>query len=86
MEKKIRLFLVVISVFAVWACVPVPVTVDTTAPSYEGTYGYGYDDQPGYDEYGYGNDDYVDVPITYGEPVYYTPPISVDICLRLFYL
>ena len=84
MEKKIRLFLFVISVFAVWACVPVPVTVDTASPGYQGTYGYGYGDQPGYDEYGYGYDDYVDVPITYGEPVYYTPPISVTFAFDYF--
>jgi len=46
MEKKIRIFLFVISVFAVWACVPVPVPVETTSPGYGGTYGYG--DQSGY--------------------------------------
>ena len=37
------------------------------------------------DEYGYGyQNEYVDVPITYGEPMYYTPPVSVTFAFDYF--
>ena len=37
------------------------------------------------DEYGYGyQNEYVDVPITYGEPIYYTPPVSVTFAFDYF--
>ena len=72
MKRYIQLFLLFVVVFALGACIPVPVSVGTsTATVYEEPYDYGYDDQYGYE------DDYVDVPIVYGEPSYYTPPIVV---------
>jgi len=79
MKQYINYFLVFSIMFAFEACVPVPVPVGTsTATVYEEPYGYGYDDQYGYD------DDYVDVPIVYGEPIYYAPPVSVTFAYDYF--
>jgi hypothetical protein len=37
------------------------------------------------DEYGYGyENEYVDVPITYGEPMYYAPPVAVTFAFDYF--
>lgn len=77
MRKQLQACLLSIFVLAVYACIPVPVPVNTT-PTYETTYGYGtYDDSYGHD-YDYDYDEYVDVPIAYGEPIYYSPPITVS--------
>ncbi|MCX5849801.1 MAG: hypothetical protein NTW65_10170 [Deltaproteobacteria bacterium] len=78
MKKIMQVFLLFIFVFAVYACIPVPVYVSPSAPSYEQP--YSYDDQ-----YGAGYDDeYVDVPIVYGEPMYYAPPIAVTFAFDYF--
>ena len=71
MKKIMQMSLLFIFAFALNACIPVPVPVGTSSPGYEQPYDYGYDDQ--YDYY----DEYVDVPVVYGEPIYYAPPITV---------
>ena len=76
MKRIMQILLLFIVVFAVNACIPVPVPVATTAPGYEQP--YGYEDQYGYE------DEYVDVPIVYGEPMYYAPPIVVTFAYDYF--
>jgi len=82
MKKITQVFLLLIFIFAVNACIPVSVPVGTSSPGYEQPYGYGYgyDDQYDYDY----DDEYVDVPIVYGEPMYYTPPITVTFVFDYF--
>lgn len=81
MTRITQIFLLLIFVFAVASCIPAPVPVGAPSPGYEQQgYSYGYDDQQGY---GY-DDEYVDVPITYGEPCYYAPPIIVTFAFDYF--
>lgn len=68
MKKILQAFMLSFFVFAVYACIPVPVPVSTTT-TYETSGGYGY-----YDDYY----EYADVPIVYGQPMYYSPPIYVS--------
>ena len=58
MKRNMQILLVVLFVFTIAACIPVPVAVSPQSAVY-------------YDQYdsGYG-DEYVDVPIAYGEPYY----------------
>ena len=72
MKRNMQMLLLVLFVFTITACIPVPVAVSPQSAGYDDQYGYGYD------EYGSGyNDEYVDVPIAYGEPYYFAPPIVV---------
>lgn len=75
MKRFAQYFLLSIFVTALTACVPVPVVVDSQGTGYSQPV---YTDQYDYDDYGYGYDqDYYEVPVVYGEPVYYPPPVSV---------
>jgi len=60
-----QILLVVLFVFTIAACIPVPVAVSPQSAGYDDQYGSGY------------GDEYVDVPIAYGEPYYFAPPIVV---------
>ena len=72
MKRNMQILLLVFFVFTIAACIPVPVVVGPQSAGYDDQYGYGYD------EYGSGyGDEYVDVPIAYGEPYYFAPPIVV---------
>ena len=72
MKRNMQILLLFFFAFTVAACIPVPVAVSPQSAGYDDQYGYGYD------EYGSGYDDeYVDVPIVYGEPYYFAPPIVV---------
>ena len=66
MKRIIQILSLFFFVLMVYACIPVPVPVDSTPGGYQDEYGYGY-----------GYDDYIDVPIVYGEPCYYPPPVVV---------
>ena len=79
MKRNIQFLILFLMTLALSACVPVPVPVSTTTTSsaYEEPYDYG-------DDYGYGYDEYVEVPIEYGEPMYYAPPISVTFAFDYF--
>jgi hypothetical protein len=60
MKRNMRILLLVLFVFTIAACIPVPVVVGPQSAGYDDQYGYGYD------EYGSGyGDEYVDVPIAY---------------------
>lgn len=73
MKKYIQVFLLFVVVFTLDACVPVPIPVGTTTTTtYDQPYNYGYED------------DYVDVPIVYGEPMYYVPPVAVTFAFDYF--
>ena len=77
MKRKIQILMLFIFVLTISACVPVPVVV--------GPQDSGYNDQYGYDEYGSGYDNnYYDVPINYGEPCYYPPPVNVTFAFDYF--
>jgi len=77
MKRKIQILMLFIFVFTISACVPVPVVV--------GPQDSGYNDQYVYDEYGSGYDNnYYDVPINYGEPCYYPPPVNVTFAFDYF--
>jgi hypothetical protein len=66
MKRNMQILLLFFFAFTVSACIPVPVAVSPqSAGYYDDPYGYGYDDE------------YVDVPIAYGEPYYFAPPIVV---------
>jgi len=75
MKKYVPVLSLLIFVFACWACVPVPVPVGGTTTVYDESYGY---EEP------YGYDEYVDVPVVYGEPMYYAPPVSVTFAFDYF--
>lgn len=75
MKKYVQVLSLLIFVFVCWACIPVPLPVDGTTIVYDESYGYG---EP------YGYDDYVNVPVVYGEPMYYTPPVSVTFAFDYF--
>jgi hypothetical protein len=64
MKRNMRILLVLF-VFTIAACIPVPVVVGPQSAGYDDQYGSGY------------GDEYVDVPIAYAEPYYFAPPIVV---------
>jgi len=71
MKRNMLAILLFLFVFTVSACIPVAVPVNSTSAGYGDGYGYG-------NQYGQGYDDqYVNPPVTYGEPCYYAPPIAV---------
>jgi hypothetical protein len=85
MKKSMSIMLITITAVFIYACIPVPVPVETGDSGYYGQpYGYGYEEQYGYDEYGYGYDEYYEVPVVYGEPCYFTPPVSVTFVFDYF--
>jgi hypothetical protein len=65
MKRNMQILLLFFFVFTLAACIPVPVAVGPQPAGYDDQYGSGY------------SDEYVDVPIAYGEPYYFTPPIVV---------
>lgn len=78
MKKNLQILMLLFFVFAFWACIPVPVPVGTTTTTiYEEPYGNEYDDS-------YVDNDYVDVPIVFGEPMYYAPPVAVSFAFDYF--
>jgi hypothetical protein len=85
MKKSLQFLLLLVVAFAVYACIPVPVPVGPSSPGYSGPIyeqPYGYEDEYGYG-YGY-EDEYYDVPISYGEPMYFTPPVIVTFSFDYF--
>jgi len=80
MKKIIQITLIMMTAVWIYACIPVPVPVETGDSGYYGQpYGYGYEEQ-----YGYGYDEYYEVPVVYGEPCYFAPPISVSFVFDYF--
>jgi hypothetical protein len=71
-----RILFLSIFVLVLYACIPIPVPVDTGEAV--------YNDYGSENPYAYGDEAYYNAPVVYGEPCYFTPQVSVTFAYDYF--